>query len=51
MIDAAILGKPVCTIELAELAFGQRGTIHFEYLSTVGGGLLRTSSTFALHVA
>ena len=31
MIDAAILGKPVCTIELPELAFGQRGTIHFEY--------------------
>jgi hypothetical protein len=41
MIDAAIFGKPVCTVELPELAFIQRGTVHFEYLTTVAGGLLR----------
>jgi hypothetical protein len=51
MIDAAIFGKPVCTIELPELAFGQSGTIHFAYLSTVGGGFLRTAPTFEEHVA
>ena len=51
MIDAAIFGKPVCTIELPEFAFGQRGTIHFEYLSTVGGGLLHTAPSLDEHVA
>jgi hypothetical protein len=49
MIDAAIFGKPVCTIELPELAHVQRGTVHFEYLSTVAGGLLRSASTLDEH--
>jgi hypothetical protein len=50
MIDAAIFGKPVCTVELPELAFGQRGTVHFEYLKTVSGGMLRTAPSLSEHV-
>jgi hypothetical protein len=49
MIDAAIFGKPVCTIEAPELAHVQRGTVHFEYLSTVAGGLLRSASSLERH--
>ncbi|MBA2297748.1 MAG: hypothetical protein H0W14_06880, partial [Actinobacteria bacterium] len=50
MIDAAIFGKPVCTVELPELYHGQQGTVHFEHL--VGGedSLLRTSSSLEEHV-
>jgi hypothetical protein len=50
LIDAAIFGKPICTVELPELAFGQRGTVHFEYLKSIGGGVLRTSASLAEHV-
>jgi hypothetical protein len=50
MIDAAIFGKPVCTVELPALAPRQRGTVHFEYLTTAGGGLLRTATGFDEHV-
>jgi hypothetical protein len=50
MIDAAIFGKPVCTVELPELSPRQRGTVHFEYLTTAGGGLLRTAASFDEHV-
>jgi hypothetical protein len=51
MIDAAILGTPVCTIELPELYFGQRGTIHFGYLIREEGGAIRTSETYEEHLA
>jgi hypothetical protein len=50
MIDAAIFGKPVCTVELPELIKGQRGTVHFEYLMTVGGGFVRTASSLDEHL-
>jgi hypothetical protein len=50
MIDAAILGKPVCTVELSDVPNRQRGTIHFEYLMTVGGGFVRTATTLEEHV-
>jgi ubiquinone/menaquinone biosynthesis C-methylase UbiE len=50
MIDAAILGKPVCTVELPDIPNRQRGTLHFEYLVTVGGGFVRTATTFDEHV-
>jgi hypothetical protein len=51
MIDAAIFGKPVCTIELPELTKGQRGTVHFEYLMTIEEGFVRTAATLDEHVA
>jgi hypothetical protein len=50
MIDAAIFGKPVCTVELPDLPNRQRGTVHFEYLVTVGGGFVRTTTSFEEHV-
>jgi hypothetical protein len=50
MIDAAIFGKPVCTVELPELAKGQRGYVHFEYLKTFAGGLLQSASSLDEHV-
>jgi hypothetical protein len=50
MIDAAILGKPVCTVELPDIPNRQRGTIHFEYLVTVGGGFVRTATSLEDHV-
>jgi hypothetical protein len=51
LIDAAIFGKPALTVELPEFAHVQRGTVHFEYLTTVGGGLLRSAPTLEDHVA
>src|SRR5207248_834509 len=51
MIDAAILGKPVCTVELPDLVKGQRGTVHFEYLITGDGAFVRTAPTLDAHVA
>jgi hypothetical protein len=50
MIDAAILGKPVCTVELPDIPNRQRGTVHFEYLVTVGGGFVRTATSFDQHL-
>jgi hypothetical protein len=50
MIDAAIFGKPVCTVELPELAKGQRGYVHYEYLTTFAGGLLRVANSLEEHV-
>jgi hypothetical protein len=50
MIDAAILGKPVCTVELPDVPDRQRGTIHFEYLTTVGGGFLQTATSLEEHL-
>ena len=51
MIDAAILGNPVCTVELPDVPNHQRGTIHFEYLLSVGGGVVRTATSLDEHVS
>jgi hypothetical protein len=50
-IDAAIFGKPACTVELPELFQGQGGTVHFRHLTRPGAELLRTASTLEEHVA
>jgi hypothetical protein len=50
-IDAAIFGKPTCTVELPELFHGQQGTVHYEYLTRPGAELLRTASSLEEHVA
>jgi hypothetical protein len=50
LIDAAIFGKPACTVELPELFDGQRGTVHFELLARNEGGLLRLASSLEEHV-
>ena len=49
-IDAAIFGKPACTVELPELYHGQRGTIHFQHLAREDGGLLRVDETLDDHL-
>ena len=50
-IEAAAVGKPVFTVLLPEIsAANQEGTLHFQYLLTVGGGLLRTTRGFDEHV-
>jgi len=49
-IDAAIFGKPVCTVEAPELFQGQRGTVHFHHLVREDGPLLRASTTLHEHV-
>jgi hypothetical protein len=50
-LEAAIAGRPVLAILPDEFRDNQEGTLHFAYLSTVGGGLLRTSRTLAEHCA
>jgi hypothetical protein len=49
LIDAAIFGKPVCTVELPETFYGQRGTVHFQHLVREGSELLLTSSSLDEH--
>ena len=50
-LEAAIAGRPVLAILPDEFSDNQEGTLHFGYLSSVGGGLLRTSRTLAEHCA
>ncbi len=48
-LEAAIVGRPVFAILPAEFLDNQEGTVHFHYLTRVGGGLLRLSRSFAEH--
>ena len=51
-IEASVVGKPVHTVLLPEIStHNQEGTIHFHYLLTVNGGLLRAARSFDEHVA
>ena len=50
MIEAAIIGRPVCSMLTAEFAHTQEGTIHFHHLLPEHGGFLRMSSTLEQHV-
>ncbi len=50
LIDAAIFGKPACTVELPELFHGQRGTVHFQHLARLDGGLIRTAPSLEDHL-
>lgn len=51
VLEAAIQGKPVLTILHPAIAEGQKGTLHFEYLTTAGGGLLHQATNFDEHLA
>jgi hypothetical protein len=51
MIEAAIIGRPVCTLLAPEFAGTQEGTIHFHHLLPQNGGFLRIAATLAEHVA
>jgi hypothetical protein len=47
-IEAAILGKVVCTVQAPDFEHSQRGTLHFQHL--VNGGLLQVAQTLDAHV-
>jgi len=50
MIEAAIVGRPVCSILTPEFAHTQEGTIHFHHLLPENGGFLRIASTLDQHI-
>jgi hypothetical protein len=51
-IEASVVGKPVHTVLLPEISTdNQEGTIHFHYLLTVNGGLLRAARSLEEHAA
>ena len=49
MIEAAIVGRPVYAIQRPELAGGQWGTDHFQYLLPATGGPVRAASSYDEH--
>jgi len=50
MIEAAIVGRPVCSLLAEEFAGTQEGTIHFHHLLPENGGFLRIAATIDEHV-
>jgi hypothetical protein len=48
-LEGAIVGRPVHTILLPEFHENQEGVLHFHYLLSVGGGVLRAGRTFDEH--
>jgi hypothetical protein len=51
MIEAAIVGRPVCSLLAAEFSGTQEGTIHFHHLLPQNGGFLRLADGLEQHVA
>ena len=51
MIESGIIGRPVYAVQVEEFASTQDGTLHFQHLKNVDGGLLHLSSTLQEHVA
>jgi hypothetical protein len=45
MVEAGIVGRPVCSPVVPEFAHSQGGTLHFDHLLTAGGGLLYTATS------
>ena len=50
MIEAAIVGRPVLSIEAPEFAGTQDGTLHYRHLLPENGGFLRVAADFDEHV-
>ena len=50
-LEGAVVGRPAHTILLPEFHENQEGTLHFHYLSTVGGGVLQRGRSFDEHHA
>jgi hypothetical protein len=50
-LEGAIVGRPVHTLLLPEFHENQEGTLHFHYLLSVGGGVLRAARSFDEHCA
>jgi hypothetical protein len=51
MVEAAIVGRPVCSMLAEEFTDSQEGTIHFRHLLPEHGGFLRIAATLEEHVA
>jgi len=49
-LEAGIVGKPVLAVLPKSYWKSQEGTLHFHYLTDVGGGLLRTSRSINEHL-
>jgi hypothetical protein len=51
MIESAIVGRPVFTVQSEEFADTQEGTLHFQHLKNVEGGLLHLAPNLDEHLA
>jgi hypothetical protein len=51
MVEAAIVGRPVCSMLAEEFTDSQEGTVHFRHLLPEHGGFLRIADTLEAHVA
>lgn len=51
MIESGIVGRPVFAVQVPEFAATQEGTLHFQHLKNVEGGLLNLAGTLGEHVA
>ena len=51
MIESGIIGRPVYTVQAQEFAATQEGTLHFQHLKNVQGGLLAQAATLDEHTA
>jgi hypothetical protein len=51
LIESGIVGRPVFSVLADDFAGQQDGTLHFQHLKNVEGGLLRTATSLAEHVA
>ncbi|HEY7603046.1 MAG TPA: hypothetical protein VH760_02205 [Gaiellaceae bacterium] len=49
-IEAAIVGRPVLTVDAGELAPGQEGSTHFRYLLAAHGGFVERARSLDEHV-
>jgi hypothetical protein len=50
MIESGIIGRPVYTVAADEFAATQEGTLHFQHLKNVEGGLVQQAATLEGHV-
>ncbi|MGH6692264.1 MAG: hypothetical protein ACREF4_16465, partial [Gammaproteobacteria bacterium] len=51
MIESGIIGRPVYSVIAEEFAATQEGTLHFQHLKRVGGGLLHLAADLDAHLA
>jgi hypothetical protein len=51
MIESGIIGRPVYSVVAEEFSGTQEGTLHFQHLKNVDGGLLHLSANMAEHAA
>jgi hypothetical protein len=49
-IEAAIVGRPVLTIDAGDLAPGQEGSVHFRYLLAEEGGFVERAADLDTHL-